>query len=88
MQNALYQFHRKNHRSVILIAKEIIFYDVMNDFGHGGPDQDHNEHKAMGRKEFTESYRIIRQGIVYLGFNLRFHNQNCPDSKISIVDVA
>ena len=35
-----------------------------------------------------ESARIARRSIAYLGFNLRLRNKNCPESKMSIVDVV
>ena len=73
---------------MIPITRDVNFYDVMNNYGHRGPDQEHDENRRMGHKEFTEGFRTIRRGTAYLGFNLRLHNQNCPDSKISIVDVA
>lgn len=54
----------------------------------GIADQSHGDHRAKGHNEFMESARIVRQSIAYLGLNLRLHNKNCPESKISIVDVV
>ena len=51
---------------LIPIKRNVNFYDVMNNYGHRGPDQCNSEHRAMGRKEFMECARIVRQGTAYI----------------------
>lgn len=60
----------------------------MNNYGHRGPDQSPSDYRVMGHAEFMESTKIVRDNIAYLGFNLRLYNQNCPESKMSIMDVV